>query len=305
MLAAGGIAAAIVSPFLVWNAGHGWATFAKQLARTPPHGFAPGYLVEFLGAQIGLVNPLQVPALILAIAGVRWRRASGEADEARLLLVSTLIPALAYFTFHALHDRVQGNWLAPLYPAAAILIADWLSRAWDSGLSGLRAGAARAARFAPPVAIGVAALALAQAQFGWLPLGAADPTTRLEGWRDLAERLDARARADGAPYVLTRGYALTSLMTVYGDPGLPKIEPDERLRWIFAPAPPESLFATPGLAIGEAGKGFGDDLKRRFRLVAPEAGLQRQRGGAILGAFEVYRVGEPFAPVLEPICPGC
>ena len=33
------VALAIFAPFVVWNAEHGWATFAKQLGRAPPHGF--------------------------------------------------------------------------------------------------------------------------------------------------------------------------------------------------------------------------------------------------------------------------
>ena len=41
-LAAGlAVAIAIFAPFVVWNARHGWATFAKQLGRAPPHGFEP------------------------------------------------------------------------------------------------------------------------------------------------------------------------------------------------------------------------------------------------------------------------
>src|SRR5208337_3879162 len=52
------IAAAIFAPFVVWNAGHGWATFIKQLGRGPPHGFEPSYVLEFVAAQIGLMNPL-------------------------------------------------------------------------------------------------------------------------------------------------------------------------------------------------------------------------------------------------------
>ena len=51
-------ALAVFSPFLVWNAKHCWATFTKQFGRVPPHGFAPHYLLEFLGSQIGLMNPL-------------------------------------------------------------------------------------------------------------------------------------------------------------------------------------------------------------------------------------------------------
>ena len=45
--AAAALALAIFAPFLVWNAEHDWATFAKQLGRMPAHGFSPQYLVEF------------------------------------------------------------------------------------------------------------------------------------------------------------------------------------------------------------------------------------------------------------------
>src|SRR5271156_5982491 len=113
-------ALAVFSPFLVWNAEHGWATFTKQFGRVPPHGFAPRYLLEFLGSQIGLMNPLIAVAAALGSA----RRTSTQPDrEARGLLLATVAPAAAYFFVHALHDRVQGNWPAPLYPALAILAA--------------------------------------------------------------------------------------------------------------------------------------------------------------------------------------
>ena len=123
------IAAAIFAPFVGWNAEHGWATFIKQLGRAPPHAFEPFYVVEFVAAQIGLMNPLVFAPFAAAVAAVRWRRpvAPGSADEARRILVSTIAPAAIYFLLHALHDRVQGNWLAPLFPAAAVLAADWVA----------------------------------------------------------------------------------------------------------------------------------------------------------------------------------
>ena len=123
------VALAIFAPFAVWNAEHGWATFAKQLGRAPPHGFTPYYLAEFLVAQIGLINPLVFAALIPAVAAIPWRApvAARSAGEARRILACTIAPAAVYFLLHSLHDRVQGNWLAPLYPAAAILVADWVA----------------------------------------------------------------------------------------------------------------------------------------------------------------------------------
>ena len=114
------VALVIFAPFVAWNAEHGWATFAKQLGRAPPHGFTPYYLAEFLVAQIGLMNPLVFAALIPAVAAVPWRApvAARSAGEARRILACTIAPAAVYFLLHSLHDRVQGNWLAPLYPAA-------------------------------------------------------------------------------------------------------------------------------------------------------------------------------------------
>src|ERR1700722_20373913 len=110
------VALMIFAPFVVWNGEHGWATFAQQLGRAPPTGFAPYFLAEFLIAQIGLLNPLVVAALLPAVAAIPWRApvAPRSRDEARRILACTIAPAAFYFLLHSLHDRVQGNWLSPL-----------------------------------------------------------------------------------------------------------------------------------------------------------------------------------------------
>jgi len=297
------LAAAIFSPFVAWNAEHGWATFMKQGGRTAGNGFAPFDLVEFIVAQILLMNPLAFAPFAAAVAGVSWRKpvAPGSAEEARRLLVSTIAPAAIYFLIHALHDRVQGNWLAPLFPASAVLAADWVARALQS--HGFPRVVARAALWAPPLALVIMLLGFVQATTGFLPLGAADPTARLEGFRDLAREVDARAKAEGAPYLLTQGYALASLMNVYGDPSITFVQPEQRIRWIFSASPPESLFQAPGLAIAEAGRRFDLVLKMRFREVEPAGTVERRRAGRPVETYELYRVAAPYAPVLDPPCP--
>ena len=299
------IAAAIFAPFVVWNAGHGWATFIKQLGRAPPHGFEPFYVLEFVAAQIGLMNPLVFAPFAAAIAAVPWRRSvpPGSADEARRILVATIAPAAIYFLLHALHDRVQGNWLAPLFPAAAVLAADWVARVRRAGAAGVKGAIASGALWAAPLGAAAMILAFAEAQTGALPLGAADPTARLEGFRDLTRELEARAKAEGASYVLTQGYALTSLMRFYGGPSIAVVQPEQRIRWIFEPSPPESLFAGPGLALAEAGRRFDLILRMRFRSVAPSGVLVRRRAGQPIQAYELYRVTDPYAPVLDLPCP--
>jgi Dolichyl-phosphate-mannose-protein mannosyltransferase len=304
-IAAIAIAAAIFAPFVVWNAEHGWATLIKQLGRAAPHGFEPFFVVEFVAAQIGLMNPLVFAAFAAAVIAVPRPRpvVRGSVDEARRILVSTIAPAAIYFLLHALHDRVQGNWLAPLFPASAVLAADWVAGARRAGTGGVKGVIARAALWAAPVGFVAMILVFAEAETGFLPLGAADPTARLEGFRGLAAKVDARAKAEGAPFVLTQGYALTSLMRFYGDPSIAVIQPEQRIRWIFEPSPSESLFDKPGLALGEAGRRFDLILKMRFRTVEPLGALERRRAGDPIQTYELYQVADPYAPVLDPPCP--
>jgi 4-amino-4-deoxy-L-arabinose transferase-like glycosyltransferase len=289
-------ALAIFSPFLVWNARHDWATFAKQFGRVPPHGFAPRYLTELLGSQIGLMNPLIAAAAVVGAA----RRTSAESDrEARRLLLATIAPAAAYFLVHALHDRVQGNWPAPLYPALAILAARAIADAWAAPTAPREAIVAVAGRWAPPLGLAAIALLYAHVVTGLPPLGPADPAARIGGWRELAREVDARARAEGAAFILAHGYAATSLLTYYGDGSLPVVQRDERDRWSFESAPSEGLFSAPGLAFGAANSSYGAELRAHFRSVEEIARLPRLHDGTELETYGLYRVSDPTGPVLE------
>jgi 4-amino-4-deoxy-L-arabinose transferase-like glycosyltransferase len=298
------VALAIFAPFVIWNAGHGWATFAKQLGRVGPSEFTPYYLAEFIVAQIGLINPLVIAPLVLALAAIPWRASilPGSRDEARRILACTIAPAAVYFLLHSLHDRVQGNWLAPLYPAFAILTADWIAEFRQTGVTGFATGIAKATPWAAPIGLVLAALTFAEALTGAIPLGPGNPLARLEGFRGLARDLDAKAHADNAAYVLTQGYALTSLMTYYGNAALPVVQPEQRMRWIFEPEPLETLFGAPGLALGEPGRHFDLIMKMRFRQVEPAGVLQRRQAGGTFEAYELYRVADPYEPVLDPVC---
>lgn len=283
------IAAAVVSPFLIWNAEHGWVTFAKQFGRVPARGFAPGYLGEFLLSQFGLADPLTLTAAAVGIgaAARRWRSAPTPYDEARRLLIATIAPAMLYFTIHALHDRVQGNWLAPLYPALAILAADAATRGPEF--------ARAAGRWAPPLGFAAIALAYAHVATGWPALGAADPLARIGGWRELAGEVFTRAREERAAFILARGYAATSLLTYYGQAEPPVFQADERERWAFRPPLDQAVFAAPGIAFGEANRGFATELSTRFGHVEEVARLSRDSEGARVGEFELYRVSQPLS----------
>ena len=301
------LALAVFAPFLLWNAEHGWATFAKQLGRAPVRSLSPQYLVEFVVSQIGLMNPLVFLAVVAAIGAAFSARGRplAAADEARRLLIASIAPAVLYFAFHALHDRVQGNWPAPLYPALAILAAEAVANA--QGLASTSVWprlVAAAGRWAAPLGLAAALVVYAQAASGVLPLGKGDPTARIGGWRELTGEVDGIARERGAAFVITRGYAATALLTYYGDPALPVVEREQRERWLFQDPPPEALFAAPGLAFGEADRDLAAELAPHFARVEEIARLVRRPHGRPMESYVVYRVADPIPPVLEPIGAG-
>jgi 4-amino-4-deoxy-L-arabinose transferase-like glycosyltransferase len=283
--AAAGLSVAIFAPFLVWNSAHGWATFVKQFGRVPGRGVAVGYVAEFLAAQFALANPL------LMIAGISiFRRMSPPEDERRRLLLAFLSPAIGYFLVHSLHDRVQGNWTAPLYPALAIVAGEAAARGpgW----------ARRLGSFGIPLGLTVIAFGYLHIATDWPALGPEDPLARIGGWRELARQVDVEAKRENAAFILARGYAATSLLTYYGDGVTPVIQSGEPERWIFAPAPDSSWLTRPGLAIGEADRGEESDLKGKFRVVERVGVLTRRQRGTDVGAFELFRVAEPIGDSL-------
>ena len=216
----GALALVIFTSNLLWQAHHGWETFAFQFGRTANGHLTLRYLGEFLAAQFGLATPL----IFLLICTGLWRGTKRGDD--RLLLSVLVWTGVAYFLEHALHDRVQGNWPCFLYPALAILAADAFSndgwRRWPSLL-------------AAPVAGALLLLTYAQAQFGVIPLKK-DPAARILGrdFADVADVASTMVKSHIATAILTTDYETTAWLR-FTQPGLKVVQVNEPYRYPDAP----------------------------------------------------------------------
>lgn len=218
------VALIIFLPNLWWQNHHHWMTFVFQFGRVTGGHLTGRYLLEFVGAQLGLATPF---VLILMISGgVRAR----HADDPRFLLLCLVAPALVYFLIHALHERVQGNWPAFLYPMLAVLAADAFAR---DGKGHDRTG--WASRLAMPVAALVLMIAYLQAATGFLPLKG-DPLARLlgVGMRETAQDLTRIEERRGAHAILAGDYEMTAWLRFYA-PALDVIAVDQPNRYLEAP----------------------------------------------------------------------
>ncbi len=271
-------------PNLLWNEAHGWATFAFQFGRIGGEHFTLRFLFEFLGAQAVMATPFILVLGVLGLTVAHWR------DDREALIPAILWVSITYFTWHSLHDRVQGNWPCFLYPllsvaaALAALHTDW---------NGWRAPLARwSVRLAVPVAAIVLLAGYAQALLGVVPMGRKDPLARLlaVGVPDVASQVQALRAATRSGALLTTDYASTAWFAFYAPTHPPIIQIGEEYRWSDAPVPQISLFAQSALYVAEQRRDRRDLVAAHFSRVDEIARIDRKREGVPIARYVIYRV---------------
>ena len=300
--------AQVIVPVVRWNQAHDWVSFLRQggrLAHWHPAD-APRLLAELVLAQAGLATPL---VFALGVAGIAaaTRRALRQREAGAALLAAMTLPAIAVFAQHCFAGRVQGNWPAIVYPAAALAAASLDRPAWRRLIG-------------PAVALGLAitAIAYVQAATSLIPIPARrDPTAlQLAGWGRLARRAAVTQALEGARFVAGTDYNVAAELAWHLPPG---IEPRGIAPRGIAPRgiamvgvePRWGYFDLPRAAIaGQVGV-----LVRSLRRAgppnaAPWASVQalgtvwRRRGGAKVEGFRLYRVvGRPMADGAGPAVP--
>ena len=283
----GAIAIVLASPVVLWNAQHEWASFAKQFGRAGRgQGWTLTYLAELIGAFVGLASPIIALFAIVGLAQVVCL-AVRERRPAPILLVSGLVPLLAYFLLHALHSRVQANWLAPLYPAFAICAAIAMVRVSGAWLH-------RLASWAVPVGFLCSALLYAHALYPLhIPAYSKDPSAQMHGWLALAEKVDAMRRAHGACRIATSSYATTGQLAFQLRGRATVAQLDQHLRYIHLPPLDTRTRNCPALYVELGRRHERDLLDAQFASVTDLGVLERRYAGVPLARYVVHLLAQP------------
>jgi 4-amino-4-deoxy-L-arabinose transferase-like glycosyltransferase len=183
------LAVLVFSPVPIWNATHGWASFAFQGDRATGFRFRPLMPLQTLGGEALFVLPwIWMPMMILLAQGFR----RGAVWSHRLLCCLAAPPIVVFALISAWSSqRILYHWAAPgylmLFPLLGERIAGRLDRAW---VRRLVAGSAAL------VLVAVTVVAT-QIQFDWLGGRLAtvmrnDPTAEGLDWTSVREELRAR-----------------------------------------------------------------------------------------------------------------
>lgn len=278
-------ALAVVAPHIAWSAANGWVSVIKQFGRVGAQSFEPAHLVELIGGQFLLLNPI-----IAVFAGLSIVRSDAlKSPEALLWLSAT--PFLVYLAAHSLHDPVQAHWPAPVYPALVGLAAIAAERVGQrrSGLFWRRA--------APIVGMGLAGALLTVAAVPALDAVAGSATRPLRGWPQFGGAVQERAVEVPAAWVGTMSYGLAAQLAAEPGLRLPIVQLNDRAR--YDPLPPAAApdFGQPGLVIDLPRRVTAGALRTCFTDVEVLAPIRRDGGTGTSGAdvtYAAFRVSRPI-----------
>jgi 4-amino-4-deoxy-L-arabinose transferase-like glycosyltransferase len=295
--AGGAVALLLALPVFVWNAQHGWVSFAKQFGRVG-HGqqLTAAYFAELLGGSLGLMSPVIAVLGVLGLVKV-VRAATSAGDQSSALLAAGTLPFLAYLLVHSLHDRVQPNWMAPLYPSFAVCAA--------VALGGIKTPSKPGP---PPGGLGTWALAVgfllsgllywhAVRPFVQLP-GQRDPTSQTRGWSELAAGIERLRAAKGACWVATSSYATTGQLAYHLKDKAPVVQLTERIRYVHLPGVDPVTLGCPALYVELERRSAPALLQERFRSVERLQSNRRSYGGVVIATYAVYFLAAPNADPL-------
>jgi len=230
-----------VVPVAAWNAQNQWITLthvsdnASLRQRWTP---TLRHLLEFTGAELGLLNPVFLVAALWAMLKFRKLK-PGAADSPKepsaipdrglmIYLFCMGGPVFLGHWLYTLHSQVQPNWIAPaIVPMFCLMVLYWKHR-WHKGAPGivgwLRTG----------LILGVSAVILLHTpelvhKIVGQPLPAdKDPLRRVRAWKATAELVSAareRLLAEGKPvFIVAHHYGITGLLSFY----LPEARPSPR-----------------------------------------------------------------------------
>jgi 4-amino-4-deoxy-L-arabinose transferase-like glycosyltransferase len=290
----GVLALALVLPVVLWNYNHEWASFAKQFGRVVPHEAAtPRYLLEFAGTYLGLASPL---IAILSVVGL-WRAIRAAVDErsqSSAMLATTVAPLLAYLLLHAVHDRAQPNWAAPVYPGLAICAAIALSAVANTAYTQLLGGMSLVVGFLLCGILYVHAIN---------PIVRSpdikDPTSQMRGWSEFATEVERLRLLHGARWIATSSYATTGQLAFQLKFGPQIVQLTERLRYAHLPPVDVAVLRSPGIYVELERRQMPEFLQERFSSVVPLGKLSRTYRGTNIATYVLYRVADPIGRVLR------
>ncbi len=180
------IALALITPNLLWNATHQFATVSHTVNNAGWENLhlSPLSAVKFLGGQLGVFGLLAFPALLVSLYWALLDKAAPI--TVKRLAIFTLIPLLIVTT-QAVLNRANANWAFSAYVPASLLLACWGAHGKRAILGGV---------LLVNLLSGIALVAIALSPALVARLGLENAFKRVHGWQHSAQIIAELNRRD-------------------------------------------------------------------------------------------------------------
>ncbi|HAM73986.1 MAG TPA: hypothetical protein DCM86_20365 [Verrucomicrobiales bacterium] len=216
---AAAIALLCLVPVLVWNSQHDWVTVDHvrfNATRREPWRPTLRFLIDFLGAEAILLNPVLFGAAIPAM--IHYRKISSRPALARFLFWMGAPVFLGYLGF-SFYKRIFPNWIAPaVIPLLCLTVLYWYER-WQAGSRAPRRLLLGSLLLGLPMVVLMHDTGLVRKATGHVFPVEIDPTRRVQGWSELGQIVETarqKLAAEGKPvFVVANHYGLVGEITFY------------------------------------------------------------------------------------------
>jgi len=198
----------VFSPVIIWNARHDWVTFrhtAGQVHVAEGLTISLSSFLEFLGSQFGVITPL---LFVLALISLWKLRKDREGD----FLFWFSVPVLVFFLLKSIQAKVQANWALPGYITGIVAFSAFYARGFFT------AGKGKKILIAAAVSLSILVTAVAHyPSLLRIPV-AMDPSSRLDGWKELGEEVTVlyEQMSQNRPvFIFSDRYQVTSQLAFY------------------------------------------------------------------------------------------
>jgi 4-amino-4-deoxy-L-arabinose transferase-like glycosyltransferase len=300
--AAGGIAVALFSPVLIWNAQHDWASFRFQSVRAvATHELSLRTVGDFFGLQFFLVGPILLPVLLSAVTLTAWR-GYRQRDAIAILLSTCVIVPFVYFLWKSLTLRIGDTWPMFLWPigfaAAAINIAMLPREGWPAWMIKSTIAWAKLA-----VASGIVLVVgtfLYSVAIPWNLFGKADPIGGEAGYEQVASRAQSEMQKIGATWIATTDYRTYAMLRWYLNGRVPVVQINERGRFLGFRDPGMNLInGHTGLYVAREPDQTNPVWAATTAVRTPLAQVERSWRGTVMDTYTLEKL-TGWTPVLAP-----
>lgn len=300
--AAGGIAAALFSPALIWNAQHDWASFRFQSVRAiATHELSLRTVGDFFGLQFFLVGPILLPVVLSAVILTAWR-AYRHSDPVAILLGTCVIVPFGYFLWKSLSLRIGDTWPMFFWPigfaAAAINIAMLPREGWPAWMVKSTIAWAKLA-IASGIVLVVGAFLYSVAS-PWNLFGKVDPIGGEAGYEQVASRARLEMQRIGASWIATTDYRTYAMLRWYLKDRVPVVQINERGRFLgFRDPGMNSIKGHPGLYVAREPDQANPLWAATTAVRTPLARVERSWRGTVMDTYALEKL-TGWSPDLSP-----